>query len=691
MRTSALAAVVCFVAVVCVSAAELPLLNVESLGEPVVTARMFSSGLAPNARGGWTFVGGFLNYKATGNKEKETVQLPTGQHFLAYKDVAIRPEAEWIVADLDAGSYKVQRWPGFHSAIKPALAANGRLFFSVDYGHIYYYDPVEDSFQPLGRIHDNMNELRGFYKLEVGPDGMIYGAAQSTSGLTSLLRLNPDTLEYKYYQKVGLPGRRSGLTYGYYLAVDPPWMYVAVGQGNWELFAVNADTGEKKCLGDVQGDGCRVTVTQGADFCAGNVSSKAASKSYWLIDGEAIPVVAGQKPKATPISAKKYVTPEWKKSKPMNIGKPPEIDRERPVEVGGRGEGDIFWRPNGATGDFKTLHFAIKNTEGIGIESLTVLPDGSVLGNTQSYNGFFRYFPATGKTDYYGKHGPSGVKTASYDGKLWFCGYPNVNLSAYDPTKPWTSLGKTPVPAAPGAPALNPAFIGHFGQGTTEAHHCVALLSPGNGRIYICGQRERWSTGTGLGYYEVAGGKKFGLGTANKELDPVACLALPKMGRIILSGKAKTDVKLVVYDLDLNEIERIELAPGLKNTGTLYNTDGDSRFIGCYGDPANEDAAKQDPAKPDDVKKKYVLYLYDLATKAIVAKTVIEDAVGAVSFRPVDNTYWIITGQTLNRLDPKALALTPVATLTRGMSLPVWSGKTLFGKAGGEILNVAVK
>jgi hypothetical protein len=298
--------------------------------------------------------------------------------------------------------------------------------------------------------------------------------------------------------------------------------------------------------------------------------------------------------------------------------------------------------------------------------------------------------------DYFGKHGPSGVKTTLDDGKVWFCGYPNVNLSVYDPAKPWTSLGKAPAPPAPGAPALNPNLVGHFGQGTTEAHHCKALLAPGNGRIYICGERERWSTGTGLGYYEIATGKKFGLGTANKDIDPVACIALPKMGRIILSGKAKTDVKLIVYDLDLNEIERIELAPGLKNTGALYKTDGDSRFIGCYEDPANEapankDEARKDEARKDEANKKYVLYLYDLKAKTAVATVVLNDAPGAVSYRAVDGTYWIIIAQTLNRIDPKTLALTPVATLTRGMSLPVWSGKTLVGKAGGEVLKVAVR
>jgi len=55
---------------------------------------------------------------------------------------------------------------------------------------------------------------------------------------TSVIRINPDTLEYQDVTGLGVPGRRS-LTYGYYMAIEPPWVYVAVGQGQWELWSVD--------------------------------------------------------------------------------------------------------------------------------------------------------------------------------------------------------------------------------------------------------------------------------------------------------------------------------------------------------------------------------------------------------------------------------------------------------------------
>jgi hypothetical protein len=648
-------------------AQELPVARVETVAKPVVTSRLFVSGLAPNTRGGWTWIGEFMNYSST-NKPKHKVDMPGGGFYYAYDDVAQRPEAEWVVADLATGTSKVVKWPGFHGG-PTCLAPNGRLFFGVDYAHLYYYDPAADTVKTAGCVKDSIIALRWFYRLILGPDELIYGSAQTTNGVTVLMRLNPDTLEYKLFENVGLPGRRKDLTYGYYLAVDPPWMYVAVGQGNWELFAVNADTGETKCLADVQGEGCRITVTQGADFCTASVTTKDQNTSYTLVDGQAL---AGATPKATPVSQKKYTKVEWRNTKPMDISNPPELDAARPVEVGAQGAGGIHWRPAGSTVNWKTVGFAIENAMPVRIERLTLLPDGSLLGNGYSYQGFFRYYPQTKKLDYFGKHGPETLATAVCDGKVWICGYPNVNLSVYDPAKPWTSKKADRLPG--GAPAVNPQFIDYFGQGCTEAHRCSFLLAPGNGRIYICGTRERWSTGTGLGYYDVATAKKLGLGTANKEVDPAGFIALPKLNRLVFSGSGKTDGRLVIYDMDLNEIERVQLKGDLTNTGALYATDSDDRFLGVYTDPAT---------------KKQVLYLYDLSAKKMVHSVELAGEPGLI-FRRADGTYWLIMDAKLLTVNTETLTLTPICMLDRGFGFPTWVGQAILGSAGGELVRTTV-
>ncbi|MCC7517873.1 MAG: hypothetical protein IT578_01675 [Verrucomicrobiae bacterium] len=654
-----------------------PQLKVETLGIPVVTSRMFTWALAPNTRGGWTFIGEFMNFRRT-NKAKHKVDLGNGRFYLAYDDLKERPEAEWLVADLQAGTYKISNWPGFHVGSNSGcrvLAENGRVFFGVDYAQVHYYDPAEDTIKTLGTVKNDIVELRCFYQMILGPDGMVYAASQSTNGRATIMRLNPDTLEYKLYEKIGLPGRRKDLTYGYTLAADPPWMYVAVGQGNWELFAVNADTGETKCLADVQGEKCRVEVSQGKDVCTASVNGGEKNEKFWLVDGKALPMVAGQTPPGTPMSQKKYAHVEWKNTKPMDVSQPPELDKERWVEADGRGEGEIFWRPAGSTGEYKSLKFAIKNAEPVRIESLIALPDGSLLGNTDSYNGFFRYFPADRKLDYYGKHGPSGVQSVVAEGKVWFDGYPNVHLYAYDPAQPWTSKPNNPKDAK-----VNPEVIGSFGQGITEAHHCRFLLAPGNGRIYICGHRERWSTGTGLGWYEIATGKKFGLGQANKKVEPEGFIALPRLGRLVLSVQTlgKGDAQLIVYDMDLNEVERLTLKPGLTNTGRIFNGDDDGKFLGCFENPGPNDAEA----------KSHTLYLYDLAAKKI-ERSVTLPCDAMVFRRPKDGSFWIkLANGLLARLDPRTLELRPVGQLERKFSFPTWQGADLYGACGGELVRV---
>ena len=198
-----------------------PVIEMEIGCTPVKTSRVFQTGLGPNPRGGWNFICQCMNYKSTVNKEKIVEKLDNGRHYLRYADTTARPEAEWVIADLDGGTFKVVNLPGFHAAEISGggcLAGNGRVFFAADYGHIYYYEPHAETIRILGRVHDSITVLRHFYKLELGPDGLVYGASQSTSGLASVLRLHPETLAWKLITDVGLPGRRT-LTYGYMIAM----------------------------------------------------------------------------------------------------------------------------------------------------------------------------------------------------------------------------------------------------------------------------------------------------------------------------------------------------------------------------------------------------------------------------------------------------------------------------------------
>jgi len=301
------------------------------------------------------------------------------------------------------------------------------VFFSVDYGHIYYYEPTDETIKPLARIHEDLRVLRGFYRLQAGPDGMVYGSSQSTNGLASIIRINPDTLEYQYVTGLGVPGRRT-LTYGYYLAVEPPWVYVAVGQGQWELWSVDMDTGKKMLLAErVDPSQARVTVQQSAEgVCSAGLHGPPGPERLLLNNGQIVARAKGGEAFSVVVTPKKYAPLEWMKSTPVSGGAMPELNPTQTVTVDATGAAAVQWRPAGDHGDWRSVTFQINRVEWEGIETLTALPDGSLLGHVRQYHDWFRYYPATGKCDRFGKGGPSGARTTIVDGKVYFAGYPNT-------------------------------------------------------------------------------------------------------------------------------------------------------------------------------------------------------------------------------------------------------------------------
>ena len=659
---------------------DLPVIKMETGCIPVETSRVYQTGLGPNPRGGWNFICQCMNYKGTGDKEKIEEKLDTGRHYLRYADNAVRPDAEWVIADLDRGTFKVVNLPGFHAGEISGggcLAGNGRVFFAVDYGHIYYYEPREETIRILGRVHDSIAVLRHFYKLELGPDGMVYGASQSSNGLVCVLRLNPDTLTWKLITDVGLPGRRT-LTYGYTIGMEPPWIYVAVGQDKWELCAANFETGETRVLAQRDGNDARVVVEQGAEFCKALLRGAPGEINVALRDGRIVSEAKPGEAFADVPGPMACSHPERDAGDPVSAaGPPPEVDPDRRVSISGRGEGVLFWREP-AAGEWQETRFTVRNTEPAAIESLTLLPDGSVLGSVAQYHGWFRYDPATGQCVHLGKGGPSGAKTVVAGGKIYVAGYPNTVLSVYDPEMPWTSLRT----GEPGDPALNPAHLGYQGQGRSEAHYAVAMAAAGP-RVYTLGLRKRWSSGAGLSRYDSATGEFIALGDANKDLEPVHMIAMPALDRIVVSG-AKKDAVLLLHDLDLNPGGEIEIEPGLQNTGHMLRVT-DTQFLGWYRKPGATNTT---------------LYLYDFPSRTKLRSVDIETPAAWILERPTDRTCWITSGTDLHQVDPVSLEIIKRGKLDRPIDLPVapdgstvlrssrpvWIGKRLCGSAAGALI-----
>jgi hypothetical protein len=361
----------------------------------------------------------------------------------------------------------------------------------------------------------------------------------------------------------------------------------------------------------------------------------------------------------------------------------PEVDLSQ-LSADGNGIGRVFWRPAGSKEEFKEVQFKVKYTMPIALESLLALPDNTLLGNAIQYQGFFRYNPRDKSTQFYGAHGPSRGPRVVVGDKVYISGYPNGVTYLYDPQKPWTSNRRMEDLAEKGTlseaqlAALNPRKLGTFQD--AGAHYSYFLIPSQNGRIYFGGRRERNGTGGGVGWYDP---KTNTFGGHHKDLSfltPRGMVVLDGMQRIVYSGelgndptqpdKKPAEAQLVVYDMELNELDRITIKPGMKNTGLLLAGRG-NEFIGI----SEEDG---------------VLYRYDLKAKKVLDwKTLPEGGVGNNSFvQRADGMWWGIIGGQLVRLDPSNLEIKSFGKFETAPSLLAWAGNELYGTSGPNLLKI---
>jgi hypothetical protein len=648
-------------------------LKTEVVSTPVRAERAWSTALAPNARGGYNFI-------------TQLLQVGSGK------------PAEYVVLDLQSGKYTVSegREGGYtnsnYQIRGQARAKNGRIFFAENGGFVTYYDPKDEKVHDLGLVADPKTNTF-IYRWEFGPDGKLYGGTQSPGKIPpTIVQIDPETLAYRVVGQVGK--ERNAPNYAYYLTVDPTpsegapqgYVYVAVGQNPWELVALNIQTGEQNVLWkgfDAWIDGFNVMPEGIRTGLATGMSTPERKKEFfWLADGKMFPYVEAERKTGLPFKTR-VLEADNRAKLPDDA---PELDLSQlPADT--EGIGRVFWRPAGSKDDkaWKEEQFKVKYTIPVALESLIGLPDGTLLGNAKQYQGFFRYDPITKKTTFYGAHGPSRGPRVVVDDKVYISGYPNGVTFVYDPNKPWTSNRRLEEAEDKGTlsaeelATINPRKLGTFQD--AGAHYSYFLIPSQNGRIYFGGRRERNGTGGGVGWYDpktnTFGGHHENLGT----LTPRGMVVLDDIARIVYSGELTKDptqpdlkpdtAQLVVYDMDLKELERLTVKPGMKNTGLLLKGAKPGEFIGISEDEG-------------------VLYRYDLKNKKVLDwKTLPEGGIGNNSFtQSKDGMWWGVMGGQLVRLDPATLEIKSFGKFDNPPGLLAWDGDKLFGVRDTDLIKI---
>ena len=646
-------------------------LNLKTLCTPVMTARQWTWATVRNSAGKWRYITTFFNY-GYGKKS---------------------PAPEWLLVDLETGKQQTFVFPGYantrYTGDKNIVAPNGRMFFGASGCRVNYYDPETDTIKTLGKIFPDDKMYKIFYSMVLGPDNLLYCGTQSSNGQVAIVQINPETLKINRFKNVANVTRKEGLTYAYYIAVDPPWVYVAAGKGRWRLLALNTQTGEGKVLADnctfisfgISPTGVLAKLnskTTKMDLEKPKVANitinkKTKNRKVWCYDGKVYPAVDYDK---------SYPGPKTKERFPAFFAKnktkvvPPRVDASSPDQ-----NGTIKISVSSKGGNRKSFSAKTTNITGIGIESLTYISKDVLFGNCRQYRGFFRYDAQTGKTTYYGKHGPSGPRYAHANDKIYFTGYPTAGLYVYDPKRPWRT--KDTVPRVPPR-KYNPKFIDYLGI-SSGAHYSYFLIPAKNGRLYFGGRLERGHTGSGVAYYDTKTKKIVGHHRNLNFIKPRGLVVLEPLNRIILSGSLQGDpnstakkpkeAQLVFFDLDLNEIERMSPRDGLLATGHLYPLPGNKNILGNIKDP-NAQAA---------------LYRYNVETKQLELWKELKTPVDQVVIRKSDDTYWVTQGTLLGRLNIDTLEITPVGTIQGPAKHLLWNNNQLYGVAGANLVKIDIE
>jgi len=489
------------------------------------------------------------------------------------------------------------------------LGPDGKLYLATpDWQkgmEVYVYDPAANELSCKGVVAPRLaGETR---PMVIGTDGMIYGSGSyDKERKAGAYQLDPATGKVTDYGPIG-PSHEPNGCWGYSVAADDRYVYVASGKVPWFLVAYDRQTGKDAALATTENVGGMVSVSQQRHGCTARATKVLGTDGnavdYWLYQGKAIPKKAPDEPPPWPVPAdsKPWLAmpprPEvfldnaspapdgratiWLRSAEAKAAAPKEPPADAKPE-------DIGWKP---------IHLQVP-TYPMSIDRLAELPDGRVLGTADSYEGNFLFDPASGKCAHMGKIPLSHYATAIADGKVYMSGYPGSPLYVYDPAKPWTVGVGDPLhkPLPDTAEASNPRLLAALGK-WAGTHKMYAAAVGADGRVYFGGRWIRNGSGGGLAWWDPRKGEGGGFWDVFSN-SQITHMAAADGGRlIVISTRRVRDAtlgkpepkqgKLFVFDVAAGKIVReIEPVMDAKGSGLIVGVGG-GRVLGWTEDPAD--------------------------------------------------------------------------------------------------------
>jgi len=575
-----------------------------------------------------------------------------------------------------------------------AIAPDGKLWIATpnwrEGMYLFTYDPATNEFTNLGmKVPDLSGEKRD---LTVAPDGKIYGTGSyMKERKAGAYQIDPATGKVTIYGPIG-PSHAPNGVWGYSIAADDRYIYVASGKIPWYLVVYDRQTKKDSVLFTTENVGGFVGVRQHRHGCSARVKlgPKSPTKTYWLYQGKAVEQKQPNEkpPWPVPADSKPWVT--WPPK--------PEVSLVR-ADPDPQGNAEIWYRtpeakaaaPKNPPADakpedlgWKVFRFQVPIYP-IGIHRVLELWDGRIFGTAGYYEGNFLYDPKTDKAVHPGKIGLSHYATAILDKKIYMSGYPTSPLFVYDPSKPWTA-GTGPVGGralASTDPRSNPRLLIRLGRKEyAGTHKMYAAVTGADGKVYFGGKWVRDGAAGGLAWWDPktkkAGG--FWKPLSNAQITHMTTVNDGKL--IIISTRRVSDPllgkptlesgRLFFFDVAKGEIVRhLDPVPKAKGAGLVVGVG--SRVIGWTENPADKNSS--------------VLYAVDIDRNDRVTRKVLPVPlpvrIGSNQKEPFDfrlgpdGKVWTFMQNVLVRIAPEDLSVEPVGRVDRGGRI-AFSGKDIY-------------
>ncbi len=662
---------------------------------------------------------------------------------MRYYETYMGPYAN-VVIDLATGEIKYHAVPEGLYKRRGLVAPDGKYYEHLSLEgeiRLEVYDPATNEFS----LHDAKPPVGGEKTpLTVGTDGMIYGAG-SYGGKACAYQLDTKTGKLTNYGTMG-PSHAPNPCWGYSVAADDRYVYVASGKIPWYIVAYDRETKTSAVILTHEVPKGHIGVKQKRYGCEATLSKRGQHfrdfKRYWLYKGKAI------------LKKERFEAPPWEKPEnPEPWVRTPQPLYTWKTVANPDGVVSLWYRPKGAymkakragdasLGMWNMVRFKVP-TFPAPVFQVSSMSDGRIIGSAGRYLGLFMYDPAKDESRHLGKFTLSHYATAIIGNKAYLSGYPKSLLFEYDSEKEWTiGVSDKPweQPLPPKHARSNPRELTLLDETGSGCHVMRSAAAGADGKAYFGGRWLREGEGGGLGWWDpsekdpekASGGiwKPF----SNQQ---IMYMTTTKGSRyVVISTLAVRDAVLkkptpkqgsiFVFDTQQGKLVR-EITPvaNAEFAGVIAGVDG-SHVMGITYDPS--DRARD--VKPEEVvptvitgrEKAYgildrnsILYKINVETGEIVFKKRIPYAVGfrtnennrnnaGFDFRlGPDGKVWTYTGArfvpvnpesvwhysyincTLIRIDPKDGAVEVVGKLPHGGKM-AFSGKDLYLSGGDRYL-----